>query len=508
MEGEADYEAQVVQETHEEVEEQEIINADGAETPDIDDEAKMAILHRMQQEQEAIARRITRHKKHKKKKKARPQTAKYNHGMMNRSKYSRPWTATQTRPKKKKKAKKRNAHDTYLEQLRQQQLLQQLALEQQNMDQEQQENKQEQQEDGEIQITPEQAILLYQQFEERHQNGEELSEEEMQQFQFLHNLLEQHINQQQQLQQQAYQPPKKSRKKSKKKSKKKTKNKNQKMDENALLMMMQNQQLQQMQNEQFQHDQLPYNQPNVELPEGVDEIKEVDEEETPVQEMIDRPRYHPEGEGEGDTADLQDTEIPTQINAQVPAHFGNQQLEEEKMNEYEQMSPEEQQNLEMMQNLTPGQLYQLQQMQQQVQYAPEESNASEMDAKYAEDKANNMAVLQHIIDVGAQNGVVKKDLLSILPLSQSVANAKKKFKTMKKYDLDIYDKKMRKNLTTAQLAPDSEHYFQAILRQSLESALNPKEVSKNNNFSKFTVPLLKYCKKNGLKSFMVSSCSF
>jgi hypothetical protein len=125
-----------------------------------------------------------------------------------------------------------------------------------------------------------------------------------------------------------------------------------------------------------------------------------------------------------------------------------------------------------------------------------------MDAKYAEDKANNMAVLQHIIDVGAQSGVVKKDLLSILPLSQSVANAKKKFKTMKKYDLDIYDKKMRKNLTTAQLAPDSEHYFQAILRQSLESALNPKEVSKNNKFSKFTVPLLKYCKKNGLKSFM------
>jgi hypothetical protein len=172
------------------------------------------------------------------------------------------------------------------------------------------------------------------------------------------------------------------------------------------------------------------------------------------------------------------------------------------------------QNTKMLQSLTPEQLYQLQQMQNQQQC--QGPNQAEINSKYAEDQTNNMGLLKAILDIGKQNGVVKKDLLSILPMSQSVANAKKQFKSMNKYELDVYDKKRRSELSVAKNAPDSEHYkniqkyktdpfhyFQEILRQSLDNAMSNHGITKNIPMSKFVVPLLKYCKKNGLKSFEV-----
>ena len=159
------------------------------------------------------------------------------------------------------------------------------------------------------------------------------------------------------------------------------------------------------------------------------------------------------------------------------------------------------QNMKMLQSLTPDQLYQLQQMQNQQQC--QGPNQAEINSKYSEDQTNNMGLLKAILDIGKQNGVVKKDLLSILPMSQSVANAKKQFKSMNKYELDVYDKKRRSELSVAKNAPDSEHYFQEILRQSLDNAMSNHGITKNIPMSKFVVPLLKYCKKNGLKSFEV-----
>jgi hypothetical protein len=247
----------------------EIVQAEGTETPELDDEMKLAMFHRMQREQAAISRRITRRKKSKtkKKKKPRPETAKYTTGMMNRSRYDRPWTANTTRTvKKKKKTKKRNPQDLYIEQLRQQQMLQQLALEQQNL------NHQEEQEqpegEGDIQITPEQALLLYQQLAERQQSGEELLEEELEQLQFLGQLLEQNFAAQNQqtydVDDQAVSHPvrnKPKRKKSKKKSKIKGKKQKQKVDERTLQMMFQNQQNQQNM-QRNQNMQNTYHRPN------------------------------------------------------------------------------------------------------------------------------------------------------------------------------------------------------------------------------------------------------
>lgn len=476
---------------------QEKTQIDGTETPDIDDEMKLAMLQRMQQEQAAISRRIIRRKKSKKKKKVRPETAsKYAHGTMNRSKYARPWTAKAVKPlkKKTKTIKKRNPRDLYLEQLRQQQMLQQLALEQQNLNQEEEQPEGE----GDIQITPEQALLLYQQLAERQQSGEELTEEEFEQLQFLGQLLEQNfaIQNQQEEDRAIYYPSRtKTKRKSKMKGKKTTKKPKQQVDEQTLLMMLQNQR-------NMQHMQNMQQKQNIGLPYGVDEIKEVDEEETPIRELQDR-KYKNYGQEEYDNSEskpgVHETDIPYQINAQVPAHFGNN--EEEKMNYSPQMNQNDQ-NLQMLQNLTPEQIYQLQQMQNQQQYYNPQQ--TEINSKYAEDQTNNMGLLKAIMDIGQQNGVVKKDLLSILPLSQSVANAKKQFKSMNKYELDVYDKKRRSELSVAKAAPDSEHYFQEILRQSLENAMTNHGITKNIPMSKFVVPLLKYCKKNGLKSFEVS----
>lgn len=460
---EPDEEAEIIEEKviHED-HEQLVVQPDGTETPDIDDETKMEILQRMQEEQEAISRRIIRRKKSKKKKKTRPGTAKYTHGMMNRDKrYVRPSTAvSRTTKKKKKKAKKRGTHDKYLDQLRQQQVLQQLAMEQQQMRDQQVEDEN----DEQIQITPEQAILLYQQLAERHQNGEELTEEEIEQFQSLHQLLQQNLVQEQPdlgVDEPVYSYPVShtgKRKKSKKK-KKKGKKAKQQIDEDALLMMIQKQQ------------NMQYPQPNIELPEGVDEIQEVDEEDTPIRELREQEdaemeQYQQNNLGRA----VHETDIPNQINAQVPANFGvegeNQESEDSKespLTYYPQqyLNPVDQENIPVGSELTPEQLYQFQQMQAQNQYPDEMSETS---TKFEKDPAQNMELVKTILDLGARSGVFKQNLLSILPLSESVANAKKQYKTMKNYKLDTHDKKLQAELAKAKNAKDSKEYFQQILR--------------------------------------------
>jgi len=439
-EDEPDEEAQVIEESRVEVFEEEkvyeiedpneqpedfIVQQDGGETPDIDDDAKIEMLQRMQEEQEAISRRITRRKKSKKKKKARPATAKYvsgaNRGVVS---YSRPMTAKPK--KKKKKTKKRNPEQVYLEQLRQQQMLQQLAEEQQQIAQQedQQDQEIEDDQDGEIQITSEQAIMLFQQLAERQQNGEELSDEEMQQFQFLHNLIQSNIQQQEmeEQQQQVYNlqyKKTKNRKKSKpkKKQKKKVKKARQQYNPETLQMMM--------------HNEQQMYQPNIGLPEGVDEIKEVDEEETPIREIRESDMQEDlkvqqyEDEGEQSEPGVHATDIPDQLNAQVPAHFRAQEEEEEEQESQQeseidhqaayppyQLNPMRQENIQSLQGITPEQLYYLQ-----------EVNKNQMIAS----KLENYADMYN-------------------PLSQSVSTAKTKFKNMKNYDLDIFDKKLHEEL--------------------------------------------------------------
>ena len=451
----------------------------GAETPDIDDEEKLALFQKMheeqqkmQEEQQKISKRVSRRRKSKKKvKKKRPVTAKYTYGMM-RDRYPRPWTSNASKPKKKrKKAKKMAPQDVYLQQLRQHQILQQLAMEQEQANQQEMVN-QEAEED--IQISPEQAVLLYHQLAERQKAGEELTEEELQQLEFLHNLLELNRANQAQIDQAsnvaiASTGRKQKGKKSKKKTKRKGRKQQQMIDPRSL-MMMQNQLAMNQDNE-------PMN-PNIELPEGVDEIKEVEEKDTPIRELNQPLEEHKEteqySEYEGQENEVHDTNIPNQINAQVPAQFTKSE-EEAKMGQMP-FYPNDP-NQQMIQNLTPEQIYQLQNMQNQQYQRDLES--TEREAKYAEDQSQNMEMLKHFIDEGAKNGIVKKDLLSILPLSQSVAKAKKKFKPMKKYDLDVYDKKLQSELKKAQSAANSEHYFQEILKQSLENALVGKGAQGN-----------------------------
>lgn len=374
----------------------------------------------MQEEQEAISRRIIRRKKSKKKKKARPATAKYVHGMYKGGvKYTRPSTAKPAKlKKKKKKTKKLSPQEMYLEQLRQQQMLQQLALEQQQLQQQQMAQQEMEDEEQEIQISPEQALLLFQQLAERQQSGEELSPEEVEQLQFLHQLLQNNMLQEQQMVNEeqhvrGYAVRKASkRRKSKNKGKKKPK-KTKQVDENALLMMLQNQ-------------KVPTG-PHVELPYGVDEIQEVDEEETPIRGL----KGEHEGEGEEDSdhlkdsdAAVHDTDIPTQINAQVPARFG---VQPQALPEPESESEEDQQayypqyqlqpsvgeeRIPGLENVTPEQMFYLQ-----------EVNKNQMIAS----KLENYTDLYN-------------------PLSQSVAKAKKMYKSMKNYDLDVVDKKLHDDL--------------------------------------------------------------
>ena len=451
-------------------EQAEVINQAVDEYKEIDDETKLAYLQKMHAEQQKISQRVSRRKKSKKKKKKRrPVTAKYSYGMM-RDRYPRPWTAHAVKPKKKKrKGRKTRPQDVYLEQLRQQQLLQQLAMEQENAQRQEEEEMKQQNPDENIEISPEQAVLLYQQLMERQQSGEKLTEEELEQLQFLHNLLEQNMRQQQQIEEQekiVSGPVKKvRRKKSKNRGKRKGRKNIPQMDQNQLYMLQQMQMQNQQQNE------------NIGVMEEVDEIKEEDEEDTPIRELNEgKTEEQPEEE-----PGVVETDIPTQINAQVPAQFRMDEEEEEsKLNE----TPIYQQNPnQMFQKLTPEQLFQMQQMQQMQNYQQnnQTSESAEREEKYKEDPNEDLAVLNHILKTGAQNGYVKKDLLSILPLSQSVAKAKKKFKPMEKYELDVYDKKLQGELKKAQNTANSEHYFQEILKQSLENALIGQGLSSKQN---------------------------
>lgn len=262
------------------------------------------------------------------------------------------------------------SHEMYLEQLRQQQLLQQLAVEQQNLYRQQMEQNND--ENNQIEITPEQAAMLLQQLIEKQQRGEQLTHEEVEQFQLLQQVLQNSFPHQQELdsEEQLYAQPIKSTKTKKVKKGKKKKSTKQKIDENALLMMMQNQQ----NPYQYSHDPESY---------GVDEIKEVDEEETPIKGLSGESDQIHEGEGEGDAEILKsqqlhpgvhDTDIPNQINAQVPAKFriphqtneggDTEQMESQKPVYYPayQLRPEDQENVPVFEGVTPEQLYYLQEM--------------------------------------------------------------------------------------------------------------------------------------------------
>jgi hypothetical protein len=343
---------------------------------------------------------------------------------MSASKYKRPATAKPKKSKQKTKKKKERmtAQEQYMNQLRQQQLLQQLAMEQQN-------RQQMEQDENQIEITPEQAAMMLQQLIEKQQNGEELSEEEIEQFQFLQQVLQNNFVNQQELQeeQQLYPRPLRQakttkRKKSKKKAKKKKTTKQRQVYENAL-MMMQNQQIPQ----QYAQDHDRYD---------VDEIKEVDEEETPIRGLSGEGEqiYRGEGEGEIETtgqdpanAGVHDTDIPNQINAQVPAKFRVQYQpedddEEEEEQQYVQsqpnfypqyqLNPVEQENFPPVQAVTPEQLYYLKEM-----------NKNQMIAS----KLENYSDLYN-------------------PLSQAVNKAKAKLKGMRNYDLDVVDKKLHEEI--------------------------------------------------------------
>jgi hypothetical protein len=241
-----------------------------------------------------------------------------------------------------------------------------------------------------------------------------LSEEEMQQFMYLQEFIQANLPQQEEqpMYKLKYRKSAKKRKKSIKKKKKQPKKARvQQIDEEALRIMMQNQQ-----NPAFQ-------QQNIELPEGVDEIKEVDEEETPIRELREHEKaeelkdYEMESQQSESEAGVHDTDIPTQINAQVPAKFRPQEMEgegEESEIEEDQyvMQPEEQENIPVIPEVSPEQLYYLQEM-----------NKNQMIASKLENYA---------------------DLFN--PLSQSVAVAKKKYKKMNNYDLDIFDKKLHEDL--------------------------------------------------------------
>lgn len=289
---------------------------DNVETSDLDDQAKFELMQKMQREQEVISKRIENRKKTKKtKKKVRPTTAKRPIGASSGyGQYNRPSTA---KPKKKKKTKKRDPEQLYLEQLRQQELLQQLALEQQQMEA----NEDEEMEGNQIQITPEQAVFILQQLIQKQESGEELTPEEVEQFQFLQQVVQSNF-QQQQIQAEQNEPVyyvRKTQKRKKSKSKKKVKkSKRKQMDERALLMMMQQQQMLQHQ----QHQAEKYG--------NVDQIQEVDEEETPIRELshgpIDR-NTNQDTDHQHPGPLVHDTDIPTQINAQVPAKFGHNEEE-------------------------------------------------------------------------------------------------------------------------------------------------------------------------------------
>ena len=303
----------------------------------------------------------------------------------------------------------------YLEQLRQQQMLQQLAIDQQNHYRQQVDQNED--EENQIEITPEQAAMLLQQLIEKQQRGEQLSQEEVEQFQFLQQVLQNSFPHQQELdaEEQLYAQPVKSTKSKKQKKGKKKKTTKQKIDENALLMMMQNQHIQ----NQYGHDPESY---------GVDEIKEVDEEETPIKGLSRVAEQTHEEEGDNELTKPQplypgvhDTDIPNQINAQVPAKFRVQQNPGEEDEEAEQiephhpayypayqLNPQDQENVNVFESVTPEQLFYLQEM-----------NKNQMIAS----KLENYSDLYN-------------------PLSQVVNLAKKKLKGMRNYDLDVVDKKV------------------------------------------------------------------
>lgn len=342
---------------------------------------------------------------------------------MSASKYKRPGTAKPSKPIKKTKKKKErlSAQEQYMEQLRQQQLLQQLAMEQQNKYRQQMEQEQE---ESQIEITPEQAATLLQQLIEKQQNGEQLSQEEVEQFNFLQQVLQNNFVNQQELQEEQHyaRPVRKTTKKKKSKKKvKKNKSTKQRINEKALLMMMQNQQNPQ----QFAQDQEKYD---------FDEIKEVDEEETPIRGLSGEGAQIYEGNDEGEIyhaqqdpahAGVHDTDIPNQINAQVPANFRVQpqpEEYEEEENQYVQkqpkfyppyqLNPVEQENIPSFQGVTPEQLFYLKEM-----------NKNQMIAS----KLENYSDLYN-------------------PLSQAVNRAKTKLKGMRNYDLDVVDKKLHDDI--------------------------------------------------------------
>lgn len=284
----------------------------------------------------------------------------------------RPSTAKVRKTKKPKKKGQKAKYEKYLEQLRQQQILQQLAMEQQNYANQIQ-NQEQVEEEEDIQISPQQAAEILQHLMMRQQNGEELTQEEVEQFQFLQQIIESNIAQQQEIddnQQVQYVYPVRKVAKRKKSKGKKKKPKKKRVDEQALMMML-NQQREQ------QQPQIPN------LPYGVDEIKEVDEEETPIkglsnaghnmqehQEVDDSDEEAPE---EVDKAEVHYTDIPTQINAQVPAKFRFQENQEEvseedsKYNQPQfypqyQLNPVEQDCSPVLANISPQHLHYLQEL--------------------------------------------------------------------------------------------------------------------------------------------------
>lgn len=448
MEGEGEIDQE------EEQEDVPAIPVDNTEHSEIDDQTKLAYLQKIHEDQIKIAQRVNRRKKTTKKvKKKRPQTAKY---PPRDSRYPRPWTANTAKPKKKKKKVKRGVpQDVYLEQLRQQQILQALAMEQQRIGNSQMEEQKFS--DGNIEITPEQAVLLYQQLAERQQAGEELTQEELEQLQFLHTLLEQNAANEEraalEAQQMALGKKKTKRKKSKKRGKRKPKNAQVYIPPEQLMLMQQ----------QLQEQQMPAN-PNIELPEGVDEIQEVPEEDTPIQELKSEQieDHNIEAEGE-ESAEVHDTEIPTQINAQVPAQFRENEEEEEESNiDFSNIDPD------VLRQLSPDQIHELQQ-----QLAAQQEAGPNEDLN-PDDEPVDLEALEQMLRMTQQRHQMQKEFETIKPLSKSVSKVMKKFKSMRKYELDVYDKKFQSELKKAQTASNRGQYFQEILKQSLENALISK----------------------------------